>query len=133
MILPKRALLGLRPGGRKIYRDPQKVHRYRCSSGAAKPSPPPNARTLPGVQAHELVTTIVILLAYGCPVQAIVAALDLDKRTIHRWQHESGRQCRRVHEHIVQAGGVLLAQVQADELRVGGRGRGNVAGLGAFG
>jgi hypothetical protein len=30
----------------------------------------------------------------------------------------SGRQCRRLHEHIVQAGGVLLAQVQADELRV---------------
>ena len=30
----------------------------------------------------------------------------------------SGRQCQRLHEHIVQAGGVLLAQVQADELRV---------------
>jgi hypothetical protein len=67
---------------------------------------------------HELVTTVVTLLAYGCPVQAIVAAFDLDERTIHRWQHESGRQCQRVHEHIVQAGRVLLAQVQADELRV---------------
>jgi hypothetical protein len=32
----------------------------------------------------------------------------------------SGQQCRRLHEHIVQAGGVLLAQVQADELRVVG-------------
>ena len=30
----------------------------------------------------------------------------------------SGQQSRRLHEHIVQAGGVLLAQVQADELRV---------------
>jgi transposase-like protein len=57
-------------------------------------------------------------LAYGCPVQALVAAFSLDERTIHRWQHESGRHCQRVHEHIVHAGGVLLVQVQADELRV---------------
>jgi hypothetical protein len=62
--------------------------------------------------------TVVTLLAYGCPVQAIVAAFGLDERTIARWQRESGRQCHRVHEHLVQAGGVLLAQVQADELRV---------------
>jgi transposase-like protein len=57
-------------------------------------------------------------LAYGCPPQAIVAAFGLDERTIYRWQLMSGHQCRRLHEHIVQAGGVLLAQVQADELRV---------------
>jgi hypothetical protein len=31
---------------------------------------------------------------------------------------ESGRQCLRVHEHIIEAGGVLLGQVQADELRI---------------
>jgi hypothetical protein len=30
----------------------------------------------------------------------------------------SGQHCRRLQEHIVQAGGVPLAQVQADELRV---------------
>jgi hypothetical protein len=62
--------------------------------------------------------TVVTLLAYGCPPQAIVAAFGLDERTIYRWQLMSGRQCRRLHEHIVQAGGVHLAQVQADELRV---------------
>jgi hypothetical protein len=37
---------------------------------------------------------------------------------VARWQRESGHHCRRLHEHIVQAGGVLLAQVQADELRI---------------
>ncbi len=42
----------------------------------------------------------------------------LDERTIARWQRESGHQCRRLHEHLVQAGGVLLSQVQADELRI---------------
>jgi transposase-like protein len=55
---------------------------------------------------HELLTTVVTLMAYGCPVQAIVAAFGLDEHTIHRWQLMSGRQCRRVHEHTVRAGGV---------------------------
>jgi hypothetical protein len=68
---------------------------------------------------HELVVTVVTLLAYGCPPQAIVAAFSLDERTVSRWQRESGRQCWRVHQHIiVEAGGVLLGQVQADELRI---------------
>jgi hypothetical protein len=53
--------------------------------------------------------TVVTLLAYGCPVQAVVAAFSLDERTVARWQHESGYQCRRVHEHLVQAGGMLLS------------------------
>jgi hypothetical protein len=31
------------------------------------------------------------LLSYGCPVpQAIVAAFDVDERTVARWQKESG-------------------------------------------
>jgi transposase-like protein len=37
-----------------------------------------------------LVLAVVTLLAYGCPVQAIVAAFDLDERTVARWQKESG-------------------------------------------
>ena len=58
------------------------------------------------------------MLAYGCPVQAIVAAFDLDERTLARWQRESGSQCKRVHEHILEAGKVALLQVQADEIRI---------------
>lgn len=57
-------------------------------------------------------------LAYGCPVQAIVAAFGLDERTVARWQRESGVQCRRVHQHLIEAGRVALLQVQADEIRV---------------
>ncbi|CAN5735539.1 hypothetical protein BH20ACT11_BH20ACT11_04850 [soil metagenome] len=60
-----------------------------------------------------LVLAVVTLLAYGCPVQAIVAAFELDERTVARWQRESGSQCRRVHEHLVEAGKVALLQVQA--------------------
>jgi hypothetical protein len=65
-----------------------------------------------------LVLAVLTLLSYGCPVQAIVAAFDLDERTVDRWQRESGLQCRRVHEHLVEAGKVALLHVQADEIRV---------------
>ena len=65
-----------------------------------------------------LVLAVMTLLAYGCPVQAIVAAFGIDERTVARWQRESGSQCRRVHEHLVEAGKVALLQVQADEIRV---------------
>jgi len=58
------------------------------------------------------------LLAFGCPVQAIVAAFGLDERTIADWQCRAGRQGERVHGQRVQAGAVTLGQVQADELRV---------------
>jgi len=58
------------------------------------------------------------LLAYGCPLQAIVAAFGLDERTVVDWQRRAGRQGERIHTHLVQAGRVLLGQVQADELRV---------------
>lgn len=65
-----------------------------------------------------LVIAVVTLLSYGCPLQAIVVAFDLDERTVARWQRESGSRCKRVHEHLVEAGRVALLQVQADEIRV---------------
>ena len=68
--------------------------------------------------ARDEVLVVLTLLAYGCPVQAIVAAFGLDERTVARWQARAGDQCRRVHEHLVQGGRVELGQVQADELRV---------------
>jgi transposase-like protein len=68
--------------------------------------------------ARDEVVPVVTLLAYGCPVQAIVAAFGVDERTVARWQARAGAQCRRVHEHLVQAGRVELGQVQADEIRV---------------
>ena len=96
----------------------QKERRYRCKRCSKTFSETKGTALYQMHKPHELVATVVTLLAYGCPVQAIVAAFGLDERTIHRWQKESGHQCRRLHEHLVQAGEVLLAQVQADELRV---------------
>jgi hypothetical protein len=65
----------------------------------------------------ETVVIVVTLLAYGCPVQAIVAAFGLDERTVAEWWARSGRQGQTVHEHLVEQPRDL-GQVQADEIRV---------------
>lgn len=66
---------------------------------------------------EELIVLVVTLLAYGCPVQAIVHALDLDERTVARWQERAGAHCQKVHEDQVMAGSLELVHVQADEIR----------------
>src|SRR5215813_5208833 len=69
--------------------------------------------------AAETVSLVVMLLAHGCPVQAIVAAFGFDERTIEAWWARSGRQGQMVHEYLVEQPRDL-GQVQADELCAGG-------------
>jgi len=64
---------------------------------------------------------VMILLAYGCPTQAIVQAFGLDERTVADWQRRAGKHCQQVHEAWVQQGNVDSQHVQADEIRVKGR------------
>src|SRR5256714_4664893 len=66
----------------------------------------------------ELIVIVVTLLAYGCPVQAIVKAFGLDERTVASWRDRAGAQCQRVQEAVVQSGTLSLTHVQADEIRV---------------
>ena len=70
----------------------------------------------------ELVTLVVTLIAYGCPVQAIVAAFQLDERTIMIWQARSGKHCQQVPQQLVQPPREL-GHVQADEVRVKAQGK----------
>lgn len=65
----------------------------------------------------DLVVRVLTLLAHGCPLQAIVAAFDLDERTVADWQRRAGEHCQRVHEAVVQTP-QDLQHVQADEIRV---------------
>ena len=65
----------------------------------------------------EVVTQVVTLLAYGCPLQAIVAAFGIDERTVASWQYRAGEHCQQVHQHLVHHPRDL-GQVQADEIRV---------------
>ena len=44
----------------------------------------------------QLVMQVVVLLGYGCPVQAVVKAFDLDERTVYDWQKRAGRHCQEV-------------------------------------
>jgi transposase-like protein len=107
-----------RAGSEAIVIHSRKEQRYRCRRCGTTFSA---TKDTPFYRLHHpptLVTIVVTLLAFGCPVQAIVAAFGLDERTVADWQQRAGRQCQRVHERIVQAGAVTLGQVQADELRV---------------
>lgn len=71
---------------------------------------------------HETFTTVVTLLAHGCPRQAIVAAFKLDPRTVRSWEQKAGLHCQEVHEHMMETHPMDLGQVQADEIRVKAQG-----------
>jgi hypothetical protein len=69
----------------------------------------------------ELILIVVTLLAYGCPVQAIVQAYGLDERTVASWRDRAGRHCQRLHQAMVEQASLDLVHVQADEIHVKGR------------
>jgi len=71
--------------------------------------------------ATDVVVIVVTLLAFGCPVQAIVQAYGLDERTVASWRDRAGKQCQRLHQAIVEQGQLDLIHVQADEIRVKAR------------
>ena len=68
--------------------------------------------------APELVIQVITLLAYGCPIQAIVKAFGLDERTVCDWHRRAGQHCQQVHEQLVESSQQDLEQVQADEIKV---------------
>ena len=68
----------------------------------------------------DLIVIVVTLLTYGCPVQAIVHAYDLDERTVADWRDRAGAHCQQVHQQIIEQGQLDLRHVQADEIRVKG-------------
>lgn len=66
----------------------------------------------------QTVLLVLTLLAYGCPVQAIVVAFGLDERTVKGWWQRAGQHCQAVHQHLVGPSQLDLQQVQADEIKV---------------
>jgi transposase-like protein len=99
----------------------QKERRYKCNVCGKTFA---ETKGTPFYRAHKLYTEMIIvitLLAYGCPVQAIVAAFGWDERTVKRVQAEAGSHCQDVHEHLVEQPRDLH-QVQADEIWVKAQG-----------
>src|SRR5918999_2921541 len=99
-----------------------KQRRYKCSVctktfAETKGSPFYRLR-----HSQEFVTQVITLLSFGCPIQAIVAAFNLDQRTVASWQVRAGKHCLSVHNLLV-ATPRDLGQVQMDELRIKLQGR----------
>jgi transposase-like protein len=95
-----------------------KERRYRCTS-CGQTFRETSGTALYGIKkAPQDFTRVVTLLGHGCPVQAIVAAFELDERTVADWQRRAGEHCRGVHEQVVGQRHLDLGQVQADEIRV---------------
>jgi transposase-like protein len=65
----------------------------------------------------QLVIWVIVLLAYGCPLQAIVKAFGFDERTVKSWWQRAGYHCEAVHESVVGRQPLDLQQVQADEIK----------------
>jgi len=96
----------------------QKDQRYRCTvCGSTFTSTKGTA--LFGLKKNaELFVIVITLLAYGCPVTAIVAAYGLDVRTVRAWLRKAGQHCQGVHGHFLKQKTFDLEHVQADEIKV---------------
>jgi transposase-like protein/IS1 family transposase len=71
---------------------------------------------------EELFVTVILLLAYGCPSQAIVHAFGLNERTVASWQQRAGKHCELIHKEKIERGILDLMHVQADEIWIKMRG-----------
>lgn len=64
----------------------------------------------------QIVTWVVGLMAWGCPVAAIVAVFELDERTVADWMHRAGMYAEAFHHQQIRP--LDLQQVQVDEIRL---------------
>src|SRR5258706_4209996 len=99
----------------------RKRPRYRCKTCGKTFSAKEGTLCAGLRKPTELIVLVVTLLAYGCPVQAIVHAFGLDERTVASWRDRAGKHCETVHQALIETGKLDLVHVQADEIRVKGR------------
>jgi hypothetical protein len=51
---------------------------------------------------RDTIVKVITLLADGCPRQAIVAAFEMDERTVKSLEESAGQHCQEVHAHLVE-------------------------------
>src|SRR5438270_6043122 len=110
---------GQKEQGNIIIHDRQR-QRYRCKvckhTFSAR-----RGTMLEGLRKpRDLIVIVVTLLTYGCPVQAIVHAFELDERTVADWRDRAGANEQKMHQEIDEQGRLDLMHVQEDEIRVKG-------------
>src|SRR5437870_3764033 len=99
----------------------RKRQRYRCKI-CGRTFSARRGTMLEGLRKPtELIVIVVTLLAYGCPIQAIVHAFGLDERTVASWRDRAGRHCQQMHQALIPQGQLDIQHVQIDEIRVKGR------------
>src|SRR5579859_2838994 len=82
----------------------RKRPRYRCKT-CGKTFSAKEGTMLAGLRKPtEVIVTVITLLAYGCPVQAIVHAFELDERTVASWRDRAGQHCEQIHQARVEQG-----------------------------
>jgi len=88
-------------GQGNIVSHSQKEQRYICRT-CGKTFSIRKGTAMFGIK-HELnvFVMVVTLLAFGCPVQAIVMALGLDELTVRSWQAKAGKHCQGLHEQVI--------------------------------
>jgi len=96
----------------------QKKRRYKCSVCHKTFSETTGTALYRVKKERWLYVAVMTLLAYGCPVAAIVAAFGLDDETVRAWAKKAGVHCQHVHEHFMEQTFLDLGQVQADEIKV---------------
>ena len=95
--------------------------RYRCKS-CRKTFSYRAGTVFSGLRKDQaLILQVLTLLTYGCPIQAIVAAFDLDERTVADWRDRAGLHCQQVHKALIGKANLDLQHVQADEIRAKAR------------
>jgi len=93
-----------------------KERRYKCHE-CGKTFSDTTGTALYGLKhPHWVVVTVLTLLAFGCPIQAIVAAFGLDERTVSDWHERAGTHAKAVQESQVCQGALDLGQMQGDEM-----------------
>jgi len=105
-------------GAGNIVIHSQKEKRYRCKTCGKTFSETTGTAMYRVKKDLALFVIVVTLLAYGCPVQAIVMAFGLDDETVRAWLKKAGQHCQGVHEHYMEQSSLELEQVQADEIKV---------------
>ena len=96
----------------------RKEQRYRCKRCGRTFSETYGTALYRVKKPEQVFVWVVTLLAYGCPVQAIVAAFGLDERTVWAWLQRAGAHCQQVHRAEIEQGQLDLCHIQADELKI---------------
>ena len=78
----------------------RKERRYKCTCCQKTFSERRGTAVFGIKKSVTLFVQVTTLLAHGCPLQAIVAAFELDERTVAEWQRKAGAHCQQVHQHL---------------------------------